>query len=83
MSQLLCWNQQSAKVAMSRPHSAEYAVKLLITLSDVSKKDIVSDVACGSGLVSCELARVAHHITGIDITPAMIEQANLLKQQKT
>ena len=36
----------------------------------------------GSGLVSCELAKVTHHVTGIDITPAMIEQANLLRQEK-
>ena len=40
------------------------------------------DVACGSRLVSCELAKIVHHIIGIDITPAMIEQANLLKQEK-
>ena len=38
------------------------------------------DVACGSGLVYT--AKIAHHIIGIDITPAMIEQANLLKQEK-
>ena len=61
---------------------AEYAIKRLVTLSNVSKKDTVLDVACGSGLVSCELASVVHHVTGIDITPAMIEQANLLRQEK-
>jgi ubiquinone/menaquinone biosynthesis C-methylase UbiE len=33
-------------------------------------------------LVSSELARITHHVTGIDITPAMIEQANLLRQEK-
>jgi ubiquinone/menaquinone biosynthesis C-methylase UbiE len=53
----------------------------LVTLSNVSKKDTVLDVACGSGLASCELAKVVHHVTGIDITPAMIEQANL-RQEK-
>jgi tRNA/tmRNA/rRNA uracil-C5-methylase (TrmA/RlmC/RlmD family) len=57
-------------------HSAEYAVKRLVTLSNVSEKDTVLDVVCGSGLVSCELAKVTCHVTGIDITPAMIEQAN-------
>jgi ubiquinone/menaquinone biosynthesis C-methylase UbiE len=76
------FTKQAIPFTQNAAHSAEYAVKRLITLSDVSKKDTVLDVACGSGLVSCELAKVAHHITGIDITPAMIEQANLLKQQK-
>ena len=76
------FTKQAIPFTQNAAHSAEYAVKRLITLSNVSKKDTVLDVACGSGLVSCELAKVAHHITGIDITPAMIEQANLLKQQK-
>jgi ubiquinone/menaquinone biosynthesis C-methylase UbiE len=35
----------------------------------------VLDVACGPGLVACALARVARHVTGLDLTPAMIEQA--------
>lgn len=33
------------------------------------------DVACGPGILACELARHARHVTGIDITPAMIGQA--------
>ena len=32
-------------------------------------------MACGPGLVACEVAKVARHVTGIDLTPAMIEQA--------
>jgi len=75
------FTKQAIPFTQNAAHSAEYAVKRLTTLSDVSKKDPVLDVACGSGLLSCELARVAHHITGIDITPAMIE-ANLLKEEK-
>jgi ubiquinone/menaquinone biosynthesis C-methylase UbiE len=69
------FTKQAIPFTQNAAHSAEYAVKRLITLSDVSKNETVLDVACGSGLVSCELAKVAHHITGIDITPAMIEQA--------
>jgi tRNA/tmRNA/rRNA uracil-C5-methylase (TrmA/RlmC/RlmD family) len=76
------FTKQAIPFTQNAAHSAEYAVKRLVTLCNVSKKDAVLDLACGSGLVSCELAKVAHHITGIDITPAMIEQANLLKQEK-
>ena len=32
-------------------------------------------MACGPGLVACEVARVARHVTGVDLTRAMIEQA--------
>ena len=48
---------------------------MLIKMSGVSSTDWVLDVACGPGLVACEFARLAQHVTGIDITPKMIEQA--------
>jgi ubiquinone/menaquinone biosynthesis C-methylase UbiE len=44
--------------------------------------DRVLDVACGSGIVSCAFAKFVSHVTGIDITPAMIEQAKQMQQQQ-
>jgi ubiquinone/menaquinone biosynthesis C-methylase UbiE len=35
----------------------------------------VLDVACGPGIVSCAIASRGAHVTGIDLTPAMIAQA--------
>lgn len=49
--------------------------QLLIQAAGITPEDSVLDVACGPGLVACEVARVAQHVTGIDLTPAMIEQA--------
>jgi ubiquinone/menaquinone biosynthesis C-methylase UbiE len=40
----------------------------------------VLDVACGPGIVACALAPHAGHVTGIDLTPAMIEQARRRQQ---
>ena len=40
------------------------------------------DVACRSGIVACELANFVSHVTGIDITPAMIEQAKQIQKEK-
>jgi ubiquinone/menaquinone biosynthesis C-methylase UbiE len=37
--------------------------------------DQALDVACGSGSLSLELARVTGHVTGIDLTAAMLDQA--------
>lgn len=37
----------------------------------------VLDVACGPGIVACELAQAGAQVTAIDLTPAMIEQARL------
>ena len=56
-------------------HSNDEANRLLIDMARVGPEDAVLDVACGPGLVACPLAEVARHVTGIDLTPAMIEQA--------
>jgi SAM-dependent methyltransferase len=57
------------------------SLSLLVEMARVSGEDTVLDVACGPGLVACEFARHARHVTGIDITPAMIEQARKRGQE--
>jgi ubiquinone/menaquinone biosynthesis C-methylase UbiE len=49
--------------------------RILIGTAGIGAEDDVLDVACGPGLVACAVAAVARHVTGIDLTPAMIEQA--------
>jgi ubiquinone/menaquinone biosynthesis C-methylase UbiE len=44
-------------------------------------RDHVLDVACGSGSLTLELARLTHHVTGIDLTAAMIDQARTRQAQ--
>lgn len=56
------------------------SIQMLIEMSKVTSEDFVLDVACGPGMVACEFAKVARHVTGIDITEKMIEQAH--KRQK-
>lgn len=51
------------------------AMQVLLEMSGVVKDDEVLDVACGPGMVACEFARYARQVTGVDITPAMIDQA--------
>ncbi len=53
----------------------EHALRLLVEAAGTGPDDIVLDVACGPGLVACAFAGVAQHVTGIDLTPAMIERA--------
>lgn len=64
-------------VPFSQMHARDDAEihQLLIRTAGITADDEVLDVACGPGLVACEVARVARHVTGIDLTPAMIEQA--------
>ncbi len=51
------------------------SLRMLIECSGASDSDAVLDVACGPGLVACAFAGHVAHVTGIDITPTMIEQA--------
>lgn len=55
---------------------------MMIRLSEPAPDDIVLDVACGTGIVSSEFALLVSHVTGIDLTPAMIEQAKKKSKQK-
>lgn len=51
------------------------AIGHLLEMSGATADDTVLDVACGPGLVACEFARHCRHVTGLDLTPAMIVQA--------
>jgi SAM-dependent methyltransferase len=55
---------------------------LLLRATGVGPEDIVLDVACGPGLTGCLFAGVARHVTGVDVTPAMIRQAEALQSSK-
>lgn len=54
--------------------------QLLIRTAGITSNDSVLDVACGPGLVACEVAKVARQVTGVDLTPAMIDQARKHQQ---
>jgi SAM-dependent methyltransferase len=61
-------------------HNDEDTNRLVIETAGISPEDTVLDVACGPGLITCAVARIARHVTGIDITPAMIEEARKRQQ---
>jgi ubiquinone/menaquinone biosynthesis C-methylase UbiE len=47
----------------------------IVQMAGPGPEDTVLDVACGPGLLACAFARRVRHVVGIDITPAMLEQA--------
>ena len=75
------FSQQAIPFAKKPGHSD--SMQMLIEMSGVSGEDQVLDVACGPGLVACAFAPHARQVTGIDITPAMIEQARSAPGRKT
>jgi ubiquinone/menaquinone biosynthesis C-methylase UbiE len=63
-------------------HADAAVFQLYLDATGVTSQDTVLDVACGPGLVACAFAVVARQVTGIDLTPAMIEQAKKLQEKK-
>ena len=55
---------------------------MVLAATQIDATDTVLDVACGPGVTTCDLAEVAGNVTGIDVTPAMIEQAKELQRRK-
>jgi ubiquinone/menaquinone biosynthesis C-methylase UbiE len=58
------------------------ATQLLIEMAGIGPNANVLDIACGAGAVACASAKVAKHVTGIDLTAAMIEQAKALQAEQ-
>jgi len=76
------FTRQAAPFSQSQGHTNEESLRLLIELAELSGDDTVLDVACGTGMVACAFAAIVRQVTGIDITPAMLEQADLLAQRR-
>ena len=60
----------------------EQALKMIIEAGHAGSNDTVLDVACGGGIIVCAFAPHVGHATGIDMTPAMLDQSRKLAAQK-
>jgi ubiquinone/menaquinone biosynthesis C-methylase UbiE len=77
--QILDQFTKQASLFQEGHRSSESAIDAAVSVSGVTAKDTVLDVACGPGILACAFAKVADHVTGIDVTPAMLEQARKLQ----
>jgi ubiquinone/menaquinone biosynthesis C-methylase UbiE len=73
------FGKQAAVFAQLPGH--EDATRLLIEMADVGPDDEILDVACGPGLVASAAAPHVRRVVGIDLTPAMIDQARTLQSR--
>jgi ubiquinone/menaquinone biosynthesis C-methylase UbiE len=72
------FTRQALPYSTAKPIRDREALELLVAAAGAGPEDTVLDVACGPGLVACAFARVARHVTGIDLTPAMLERARTI-----
>jgi len=76
------FTRQAAPFAAAAPIRNQEALNRIVQWADAGPDDTVLDVACGPGLLACAFAKVAKHATGIDMTPAMLEQARKTQQEQ-
>src|ERR1700756_4853563 len=76
------FTRQAAPFAGSASIRNEEALNRIVQWAGTGIEDITLDVACGPGLLACAFARVAKHASGVDMTPAMLEQARKLQQER-
>jgi ubiquinone/menaquinone biosynthesis C-methylase UbiE len=76
------FTRQAAPFAAAAPIRNQEALDQIVQWAGTGPDDIILDVACGPGLLACAFARVAKHATGIDMTPAMLEQARKTQQEQ-
>src|SRR5580658_9430450 len=72
IEQFTRWAQPFADLPI---HSEAEGLARTLAAAAIEPHMSVLDVACGPGIVACAAARTASHVTGIDLTPAMIDQA--------
>jgi ubiquinone/menaquinone biosynthesis C-methylase UbiE len=69
------FTRQAVPFAEARAIRNQEALDRIVQMAEAGPEDTSLDVACGPGLLACAFARVVRHAVGIDLTPAMLEQA--------
>lgn len=76
------FTRQAAPFAAAAPIRNQEALDRIVQWAGAGPDDTALDVACGPGLLACAFARVAQHVTGVDMTPAMLEQARKTQHEQ-
>lgn len=71
VTQFTRWAQAFSGLAL---HAEADGMRRTLAAARLQPHSRVLDVACGPGIVACAAAAQAGHVTGIDLTGAMIEQ---------
>src|SRR5215472_1398883 len=69
------FTRQAVPFAQAQAIRNQEALDRIVMMAEAGPGDTSIDVACGPGLLACAFARVVRHAVGIDLTPAMLDQA--------
>ena len=76
------FTRQATPFSTAAPIADAGALTMIVAAAEAGPGDLVLDVACGGGIVVCAFAPHVKHVTGIDMTPAMLDRARHLAAEK-
>jgi SAM-dependent methyltransferase len=76
------FTRQATLFSTAAPITNADALRMFVEAARPEPDDTVLDVACGGGIVVCAFAPHVRRATGIDVTPAMLNEAQRLAAQK-
>jgi ubiquinone/menaquinone biosynthesis C-methylase UbiE len=76
------FTRQAVPFSTAAPIRNEEALQRIVRIANAGADDSVLDVACGPGLLACAFAPAVRHVTGVDVTPAMLDRARALQRAK-
>src|SRR5271170_3301987 len=76
------FTRQATPFSTAAPIADAGALATIVAAADAGPDDTVLDVACGGGIIVCAFAPHVRRATGIDVTPAMLDEAQRLAAEK-
>jgi len=76
------FTRQATLFSTAAPITNADALRMIVEAARPGPEDTVLDVACGGGIVVCAFAPHVRQATGIDVTPAMLDEAQRLAAEK-
>jgi len=76
------FTRQAVPFAQAHAIRNQEALERIVQMAEAGSEDTSLDVACGPGLLACAFARVVRHAVGIDLTPAMLDQARKAQSEQ-
>jgi len=76
------FTRQARPFSSAAPIADAEALNMIVAAGEPGADDTVLDIACGPGLVACAFAPRVCRVTGIDLTPAMLDRARQLAAAK-
>jgi len=76
------FTRQAQLFSTAAPITNEAALQMIVQAARPAPTDTMLDIACGGGIVVCAFAPHVRQATGVDMTPAMLDQARRLAAGK-